>query len=144
MVKKIFIIGVILIMGLGLFAGCGGNNGKSITEEPFYSLQAAYNSDFISKKDLKSIANLYKNGNANALSVEISSEIKTAYLERYPQEGMTTDDVVIDKYLGTYNDCVALMIGYTNSTYTQAVWSETIAGVKINYNNGQRIFVWKK
>jgi len=28
MTKKIFIIGVILIMGLGLFAGCGGNTVK--------------------------------------------------------------------------------------------------------------------
>lgn len=141
--KKTFLI-VILFMGLGLFAGCEGNNGKLISEEPFYSLQAAYNNNFISKEDLKSIASLHKNGNDNALSVETSSEIKTAYLERYPQDGMTADDVVIDKYFGTYNSCVALMIGYTNNIYSDLVWSETIAGVKISYSNSQRIFVWKK
>jgi len=143
MTKKILILGVAIIMALGLFAGCGGNNGKIVINEPFYSLQAAYNEGLITKKDLKTIADFHKNGNTDVLDDGIANEIKAAYFEKNPQDEMTADDVVIDKYYGTYNDCVAVMIGYLNSGYTGAMEKETIAGVRFGYNSGQKIVIWK-
>ena len=142
MAKKILILGVALIMGLGLFSGCG-NDGKSISEEPFYSLQAAYDNNWLKKADLKSIANFHSKGNEDALDNEVANDIKTAYLERYPQDGMTADDIVINKYYGNYNDCVVLMLGYWNSAYADVMGSETIAGVKFSYSNSQRILIFK-
>ena len=142
MAKKILILGVALIMGLGLFTGCGGSNtGKVISDEPFYSLQAGYNQKWLSKNDLKSIANFHSQGNSETLSEQVESAIKQAYSIRYPQEEAV--DVIINKYLGTYNNCVAIMIGYLSSGYTSALWSETIGGVKIQYTNGQRILIFK-
>lgn len=142
MLKRTLILGVALIMCLGLFAGCGNDTGKVISEEPFYSLQAAYNQEWLSKSDLKSIANFHSEGNSDTLSEQTETAIKQAYSIRYPQEDGWS--IIINKYYGTYNGCVALMIGYENSQYTNALWSETIAGVRIEYSNGQRILVWKE
>ena len=143
MAKKIFIIGVVLIMGLGLFSGCGGNNGKVVVNEPFYSLQAAYNDGLLTKKDLKSIADFHKNGNTNVLADETANEIKAAYFDKNPQGGMTADDVIISKYYGTYDNCVAMMIGYRNSTYADVIQTETIGGTKFEYSSSQTITIWK-
>lgn len=141
MTKKILVLGVIMIMALGLFA-CGTSNGTVVNEKPFYSLQAAYNNNFLSRKDLKLIASFHKNGNDSVLGETTSNDIKTAFVERYPQDGMTTDDVIISKYYGTYGECVAIMIDYSNSNYASALWSETISGVKFEYKNRQRIIIW--
>ena len=110
---KFSTLAMLIIMSLGLFAGCENNTGKVISEEPFYSLQAAYNQEWLSKSDLKSIANFHSNGNTDALSEQVESVIKQAYSIRYPQEEW--GDVIINKYYGTYNGCVALMISTTES-----------------------------
>lgn len=141
MAKKTLVLGVIIIMALGLF-GCRTNNGTVVDERPFYSLQAAYNKNFLSKKDLKSIASFHINGNDSVLSVETSNAIKASFVERYPQDGMTTNDARISKYYGTYGTCVAVMVGYSNSQYQELLWNETIAGEKFEYNNSQRILIW--
>ena len=140
---KIVCLMVLIVINLWLLIGCI-SNGEVISEEPFYSLQAAYDSGFITKEDLKCIEGFHKEGSADVINGEILSEIKASYFAIYPQSESTVDDITIDKYYGSYRDCVALMIGYVNSTYTATIWSETIAGVKIEYNNGQRILIWKK
>jgi hypothetical protein len=140
-IKKILALGVMVIMVFGLFS-CGGNNGIVVDDMPFYSLQAAYNYEFLSTEDLKTILSFHKNRNTNVLSETTTNDIKTSFIERYPQDEMTMDDVIISMYYGTYGQSVAVMIGYSNSNYTQVKWSETIGGVKFVYNNGQRILIW--
>ena len=155
MVKKIFVLGVILVMCLGLFNGCKAytvDNGEIIAEEPFYSLQAAYNCIWLTKENLQSIASMHINKQEVTLDEELSSEIKQAYTERYPRSGKTVDDVIIDKYYGTYNDCTALMnetyyaalmIRYDNDTHSTVIGSEIVGGVEFNYSEGERILIYK-
>lgn len=142
---KILTLGVMIVMGLGIFAGCGSNNGKVVINKPFYSLQAAKNEGFVTKNDLKTIADLHKNGNADVLGNEIANEIKAAYFEKNHRYEMTADDVVIRKYLGTYNGAVAVMIDYIDSEYPAVSSSETVGGIKFEYSNGGlQIIIWKK
>ena len=137
-------MGVILIMGLGLLNGCVGNK-DVVINEPFYRLQAAYKKGLVTKKDVKTIADLHKNGNADVLSNEIANEIKTAYFEKNHRDDMTVNDVVIRKYLGTYSGAVAVMIDYIDSGYPAVSSSETVGGVKFEYSSGGlQITIWKK
>lgn len=151
--KKVFMFGVVFMTIFSVFSGCSQNNntGKIIEEDPFYSLQAAYNQGLLKKKDLKSIAKLKINGNSEKLDESIESTIKQAYKKstikqayknRYPQEG--DNEVIISKYLGTYNGNVAIMIDYKNSEYIDVCWEEKIAGVTFTYSNAQRIYIWKE
>lgn len=142
--KKVFMFGVVFMTIFSVFSGCSQNNntGKIIEEDPFYSLQAAYNQGLLEKKDLKSIAKLKINGNSEKLDESIESTIKQAYKNRYPQEG--DNEVIISKYLGTYNGNVAIMIDYKNSESIDVCWEEKIAGVTFTYSNAQRIYIWKE
>lgn len=141
MKKKFTILSVTLILCLGLFACCA-NTGKVISEEPFYSLQAAYNQDLLSRSNLRSAAKLHRNGNNESLDAQVAERIKQAYSALYSEEEL--GDVVINEYLGTYNGCVVLMIRGEKTNFTDALWDETVAGVKFEYHNGQRIVVWKE
>ena len=148
MAKKILILGMAMIMALGLFAGCWSNNGEIVENEPFYSLQAAYNKGFITKRNLKSIANFHKNGNAGILDDELANEIKAAYFESYPFEGYHEDDITIDDvricvYYGTYDGFTAIMIDYKSYSYTGCGWNETIDGIKFEYGWNPRILIYK-
>lgn len=141
--KKIITLGVMLIMVLALFTSCSqNNNGKVIVEGPFYSLQSAYNQGLLTKKDLKEITKLKNNGNIEKIDEQIENRIKQSYSNYYSQEKV--EEVIIDRYLGTYNGSVAIMIGYKNNEYTSVCWEEKIAGVTFKYSDSQRIYIWKE
>lgn len=141
--KKIITLGVMLMMVLALFTSCSqNNNGKVIVDGSFYSLQSAYNHGLLTKKDLKEITKLKNNGNIEKIDEQIGNRIKQSYSNYYSQEKV--EEVIIDRYLGTYNGSVAIMIGYKNNEYTSVCWEETIAGVTFKYSDGQRIYIWKE
>lgn len=59
--KKLVSVLVVCLLMAGICCGCVGDNGKVIEEAPFYSLQAAYNNGYISRRDLRKIdSNLQK------------------------------------------------------------------------------------
>lgn len=141
--KKIITLGVMLMMVLALFTSCSqNNNGKVIVEGSFYSLQSAYNQGLLTKKDLKEITKLKNNGNIEKIDEQIENRIKQSYSNYYSQEKV--EEVIIDRYLGTYNGSVAIMIGYKNNEYTSVCWEEKIASVTFKYSDGQRIYIWKE
>lgn len=141
--KKIITLGVMLMMVLALFTSCSqNNNGKVIVDGSFYSLQSAYNQGLLTKKDLKEITKLKNNGNIEKIDEQIGNRIKQSYSNYYSQEKV--EEVIIDRYLGTYNGSVAIMIGYKNNEYTSVCWEEKIAGVTFKYSDGQRIYIWKE
>lgn len=132
-----------LMMVLALFTSCSqNNNGKVIVEGSFYSLQSAYNQGLLTKKDLKEITKLKNNGNIEKIDEQIENRIKQSYSNYYSQEKV--EEVIIDRYLGTYNGSVAIMIGYKNNEYTSVCWEEKIASVTFKYSDGQRIYIWKE
>lgn len=141
--KKIITLGVMLMMVLALFTSCSqNNNGKVIVDGSFYSLQSAYNHGLLTKKDLKEITKLKNNGNIEKIDEQIGNRIKQSYSNCYSQEKV--EEVIIDRYLGTYNGSVAIMIGYKNNEYTSVCWEEKIADVTFKYSDGQRIYIWKE
>ena len=77
----------------------------------------------------------------NAIKQTCLDEVQADDSEGYFKD-KTIDDVDIDRYYGTYNDCVVVKI-YGFYEYTQALWEDRVAGVKIQYYNGCRISAWK-
>ena len=137
--KKIISFLLILVFCVS-FSGCEFNTGKVIETDPFYSLQAAYNQGLITWKDLKNISKAYDK--VDSIDEQLAKKIKNEYLScYYPNENR---EVEIDKYFGTYSNCVALMIDCVGDVYTCAIWEETIGGVKFRYGDGQRIMIWKE
>lgn len=53
------------------------------------------------------------------------------------------EDFVIEKYYGTYNGCVVIMMHKKGQAFNGALWSETIEDVFIQYLDGNSICVWK-
>jgi len=129
------------------FAFVGCNTEKTFSEEPFCSLQSAYNQGWLKREDLEKIAGYHNSkSNSDTLDGKVENAIKQAFLECYRRTGdseFTVDDVIINRFYGIYNGCAALMMGYADSCYTQACWEETVAGVTFGYGSGQGILVWK-
>jgi len=135
-------------MCIGIFGYKSKNQFLGITG-PFYELDEAYELSFITKEDLKSISYLYDNRFNSivdfSLNMEIENEIKTSYLNfHFLNNDMTIDDVIIEKYFGTYNNSIALMIRYVDyALFTTALNPKIIGGVEINYTNSFRILIYK-
>ena len=72
----------------------------------------------------------------------IELQIRQSYLEHLGWEDLTLGDVSICKFYGEYNGSYVVMMTTSKSMYTQALWSENVAGVKIQYTDGNRILVW--
>lgn len=124
----------------------------------FYSLQKAFDSGWLTKDDLQSIA-YYLNDDSmpiypNDLSAKIEKAIKEtrasnlraevdAYgVSRFPDA--KAEDVSLRGYYGNYNNLFAVMIVDGFTEYSQAEWSENIDGVTFHYADGNRIVIWKE
>lgn len=81
---------------------------------------------------------------------EIESEqllqVKRTYLDMKIESGypdyMTTEDVCVEEYCGTYNGCIVMMFTDNEAIYAQAIRVVNVAGVRIRYNNANEIYAW--
>ena len=125
-----------------------------------YKLQEAYGLGFLTSEDIFDIV-LFHQGqppyistlwyphtpkNPEFLSVETETKIKQTFLDDYSYEGdypieYTLNDITITKYCGTYHGAVAVMIDGLYG-YDGGFTSETVAGITINYSNGNYLRVW--
>ena len=75
------------------------------------------------------------------------TQIKQSYLDMKMKTGypdyMTTDDVYVEEYCGSYNGCVVMMLSDNEAIYTQAIRDVTVAGVSIRYSNANELYAWK-
>jgi len=67
-------------------------------------------------------------------------EIRKDWASRDPS--LTPENVRIDRYFGTYNGKVALMISGDGDGFPDMVWEQIVAGVVFHYNSGQQIHIW--
>ena len=112
-------------------SGCSATNtGEIIENKPFYSLQAAYNNEMISKKDLRKIKQQL--GEENYIELD---EVNPQFKET---------KVTINKYLGTYDGAVVLMIRSDAQLFQNVLTTELISGISFNYKNSQKILIWKE
>ena len=131
----------------------------------FYSLGGGYYKGWITRDDLLSVAYyagagdlnkkitgenfVPKKKNPETLSEEILQEIKEArvalYIDQFPD--LTTDDVEILAYYGTYNGFVALLLGplYGIREVPEGiVWSMDIDDVHLGaVNYDDELILWK-
>ena len=83
----------------------------------------------------------------NELDADELLGVKQAYLDMEKKQGrggdMTTDDVRVLGYYGTYRGCIAVMLTDNKAFYTTEIWEESVAGVNFMYSNSNRIYVCK-
>jgi len=129
MLKKLLTLGIALAMLFSVFALTGCEKEEDKTVGTFYSLQEAYDNEWITIEDLRSIAYYYSftvvDGGSNnpenfepkpktpeALSDKTEKAIKRTYLIELQKSisEATIDDVRIADYYGTYGDCVVVNV----------------------------------
>lgn len=158
--KKSVIVGVIIVMCIGIFAGCGPKK-----RGEFISLQEAYEQELLTIDDLKSIAYYQNNGSDDdnfvpvpkkpeKLSSTIESLIKetkafdlrneSGLNQESSQKEATAEQVSIRKYLGTYGGYVAVMIDDAYTSNLDWIWEQSIGGVNFRYMDSNTIVLWKK
>ena len=129
-----------LCMLAGILAGCAPE-----ASGDFYSLQEAYEAGYLTKEEIMSIAHSQNAAGAERGNVKkIRSTAAHGYNERFPDQNAAADDFSINKYCGTYGDCVVVMMTDIYSNYTDAEWFGEVAGVRFYYNNGNSLSIWKE
>ena len=135
----------LLCLGLALvfISGCEMNTGEIIENEPFYSLQAAYKKKFLTTKNIKTINYLFYNDSGITLDEEVLNAIIRDYKKVYLNED-SEKKIIVNRYLGTYNGAVVLMIRSEKYIFYDMLEEERIAWYTFKYNNSQKILVWKE
>ncbi|MFA5692415.1 MAG: hypothetical protein WC907_02265 [Acholeplasmataceae bacterium] len=121
-----------------------------------YSLKDAYDSEIITKNDLKDIA-YYLNDDSmpiypDELDVLTEKEIKISRLNllkslkdqkgKLINQDATINDITIHKYFGVYNDAYAVIIHDNYTGYGQAVTTITVGGIDLTHPDGNLIVIW--
>ena len=75
------------------------------------------------------------------LMMQIRQDYFEQNLQKYTPE-YTVGDVTARPY-GIYGSSVPVMMSHRGALYDMRLWKDVIAGVTINYTNGNRIFVWR-
>ena len=159
--KKIFSVLIALISVISIafaFGGCGGKD-----EKKFYTVTEAYEEGLLTREQIMSIAYYHHEGirrneevmgedyiplplTPEKLSDKTENCLKQAYLNEYYQDKNYAElsGVKIDRYYGTYNGQVVVMMSDDYSGGADIEWEEKVAGINIYYINGNSIKVWGK
>ncbi len=137
------ICAILLVFMLFFISGCEMNTGEIIENEPFYSLQAAYKKKFLTTKNIKTINYLFYNDSGITLDEEVLNAIIRDYKKVYLNED-SEKKIIVNRYLGTYNGAVVLMIRSEKYIFYDMLEEERIAWYTFKYNNSQKILVWKE
>jgi len=130
--KKIVIMVMVFILSITLI-GCKKNIGK------IYGLKEAYELNYLTKEDLKSIAYYYngfddsgftpKPKNPKSISKRNEKLIKKAYLyDELKNPKLGIKKISIYKYYGTYNGCIVIGVTDTYNCYDYYFYDEYIIG----------------
>lgn len=139
------------------FFGCNDESSKDdIVNQTgrFYSLEKAFENQFLTKDDLESIAHYLHTSESylEPLDNKIEKSIKETRViellsyafedgtERYPNANI--DEVEVVGYYGKYEDCYAVMLTEHYHEFGQATRTVEIGGVVFNYRDGNSILIW--
>jgi ABC-type phosphate/phosphonate transport system substrate-binding protein len=85
------------------------------------------------------------------LSKSVAKRVKSDYQRHFldslpqhlhPENGYNVENISIDRYYGTYNSSVALMMSNVYEEHQHIQWEEKVAGYVFAYSDGNRILVW--
>ncbi len=156
--KKAICILIIILLGTSIMFGCSNNNSKNENENyvgEFYTLQEAYDNGILSVEDLHSIA-YYHNATETEpapdyptqIDISTAQAIKVAYAykinEIRKEEKIKEQDVLIQKYFGTYHGVVVAFITFASKWTFPALEDKEIAGVFFkNYDINNNVYAFK-
>ena len=154
------IIYIVLIIILCFFTMCSCNIGDDfrnpINGEPeagtFYSLQEAFDNGWLSRGDLRNIANYYNNPNnlyPYELDDEIVEKLKEAKAEHLRNNeffidfNIKAEDFKVLSYYGSYNNLIVILMNlpYVDVPDVIIDYWETIGGVKFHHKGHYSIEV---
>ena len=153
---RLLVICIIAALCVFTFAACENKEENPVGDGTFYSMQQAYENEFLTVTNLQSIANHQNNGTnpSDTLSAELEAAIKETAAASYRAQKNLNDeymypnakaeDFTIVKYYGTYNNCIAIMLSDIYSGYDGAEWEVLVAEVLFTYYSGNRIIIWKQ
>lgn len=80
----------------------------------------------------------------DVLDNDTQQKIKQDYarIRSNPLETMTSDDVTIQRYLGTYQDGAIALFVTAKEAYTQLIVEEDIAGIHFTFPDSQLLFIY--
>lgn len=153
----ILVLSILLLFGICVMVvGCSYDEQETEDEKEgtFYSLQEAYDRGLLSQENLLSIAYYHNNWipYTDRLSENIAKSIKrdlTKILEEKdnkPIQAVDCETAIIEKYYGTYNNCVAVIVDRAgvNSGAVYIPISVEIGSVTFIYDLYRpQIVVWK-
>ena len=162
MKRNRILAGIIVAMLLctGVLCGCEEDI------ETFYTLQEAYETGYLTREDIMSIAYYHNGGRVynegimsegytpipktpQELSEDTVNKIKETAADEYNSQHdlstkATADGFTIIQYYGTYNNCIAIMMRDIYTGHADAIRTEEIAEITLYYNNGNKIKIWKR
>lgn len=163
--KKILSILLALVSVISIAFAFGGCGDEEKGPGFFYTVEYAYSNGYITHDEAMSIAYYHNDGiNSNTdesvenftpqplapkkLSNKIEKSIKQTYLNteytgKISRSGEKLSDVKIDKYYGTYNGYVAVMVSGKYGP-DKKVWTERFSDIEIRYKTANRIYIWRK
>ena len=133
---------LVLIFSL-IFPSCDAENKKTGV---LCTLQEAYDNGWLTKEDLETAAEFHANKTncPTPLDPKLEKNILTVYAQHVNEDpifsnytDLTADDVCVDAYYGTYNNCTIVNF-YINSMMFQDYYqphAEKAAGVEFWFGN---------
>lgn len=159
--KKILSILIALVSTICLSFAFSACSEEEIETGIFYTVTEAYEQGYLTREQVMSIA-YYHNGGTKwneeimgedytplaitpeKLPAEAESALKQDYLDFvWSDTTNTISDVRIDKYYGTYNGYVAVMMAVNFGGFFDEIWREEVAGIVIRYRDSNNIKIWR-
>ena len=146
------------------FVGCGETIDEEEVEKGFFcTVEDAYSMGYLTHEQVMSIAYHHNGGielneeimdeNYKPLPItpkklskktEISIRL-TPFGDAYSEpEYSELSGIRIDKYYGTFNGYIAVMVSNDHIGVEQREWTERFADIRIHYSDGNRIRIWRK
>lgn len=117
---------------------CDGNRICVLSEGEFYTLTEAYKGGYLSIRDIADIYAKHREFYPYLYESEVEKLLSAAYEAKYPNAGKAS---VINDYGKYGSGALVAEIAGANEEFSQAEWTETVAGCEIKYSSGNRIRV---
>ena len=115
---------------------------RLIERREFYTLNQAFNCEYLTHEDLEEIANLYNNETVS--EQELDTGIKTQILKQFCEENNIEykENIGSVRFYGEYNGSYVVMVDGCGKKYAEVPKQVEVDGVVFNYSDTQRLLVW--
>ena len=139
----IILAGILTFATFGLVACEDKEDGKTDLGE-FYTLQEAYDNNYISHDDLTAVAELInanQESDLGTLKAEEADAIKSLYSKLYN----TSIYEVRIKFYGNYNNAIAVVVSSSDFGGATVITTITVEGVDFIYpDSATEVLIWKR